>query len=100
MSGAAGTAYTIPAYTVSSNRTFILTDIMFETNDSGEGVKIMDTGSQATPTAGQEKMVFYSNPVRVTDIQNGPEFDTAISGVLIGNRALPTYSLFVGGYER
>lgn len=94
MSAAGGTGYSIPAYTVSTNRTFVLTDVMFETNDGGEGLKLMDTASQATPTAGQEKIVFYSNPVRITNMTNGPEFGTAVSGVLVGNRALPTYSLY------
>lgn len=52
----------------------------------------MNNITPLSPTAGTEKMVFYSNPVRLTDIQNGSEFSSNVSGVLIGNRALPTYS--------
>jgi len=101
MSAAAGTGYSVTVYSVTSNRTFILTDLMFETNDSGEGLKLLDNaGSVASPTAGTEKIVFYSNPVRITDIQNGPEFENNVGAVLIGNRALPTYTVFVGGFER
>ena len=100
LSISAGTAYTVPSYEVTSNRTFILTDVIFSTNDPGEGVTIYDSASQATPTAAQTKMILYGNPHSITNIQNGPEFEVAVGGALIGNRALMTYALAVGGYER
>lgn len=100
MSIAAGTAYSVNVYSVSTNRTFILTDLVFETNDSGEGVIIYDGASAATPTSGTEKLKFYSNPVQLTDIQNGPEFGTGVTASLVGNRALPTFALWCGGFER
>lgn len=100
MSVAAGTAYSVNVYSITTSRTFILTDLLFETNDGGEGVIIYDGASAATPTAGTEKLKFYSNPVRLTDIQNGPEFTTGVAAAMVGNRALPTFSVWVGGFER
>lgn len=42
MTAAGGTNYSQIAYSVTSNRTFVLTDIVFETTDSGEGLKLLD----------------------------------------------------------
>lgn len=110
LSASAGTGYTIPALTVTSGRTFIMTDLVFSTNfwsytlrcvnDGGEGVRIYDSASQATPTAAQMKLMLNGNPHIITDMQNGPEFAVAVGAELVGNRALPTYAIFVGGYER
>lgn len=101
MSAAAGTAYSVPVYSVSSGRSFILTDIIIEALDSGEGYTIFDGASAASPTAGTEKLRFIGNPVHVTDIENGPEFST---GVTIrsdsGIRACSANVCWVGGFER
>ena len=98
LTAAAGTAYSQQVYTVSSNRTFIMTGLHFSTNDSGEGLKIYDGASAATPTAGTEKLIIHGNPYTMTDIE--VEFSTGVAASLIGNRALPTYSLTVWGFER
>lgn len=100
-SAAAGTAYSVTVYQVSTNRTFILTDLLIETTDQGTPYTIFDGLSAAAPTAGQEKMKFYSVPVRLTDIQNGPEFSTGLSiRSDSGLQACSAYVCWVGGYER
>lgn len=100
LSAAAGTAYSVEVYDVSTNRTFILTDLIYSTSDTGEGVILYDGASAATPTAGTEKMKLNGNPWILTDIQNGPEFSIGVTAAIIGNRALPTYSVWCGGFER
>lgn len=98
LTAAAGTAYSQQVYAVSSNRTFILKGLHFSTNDSGEGIKIYDGASAATPTAGTEKLVLQGNPYTLTDLDI--EFNTGVSASLIGNRALMTYAVTIWGAER
>jgi hypothetical protein len=48
-------------------------------------------------------MFFTGNPVMLTNIQNGPEFRSAVSAVMYdpaSATALPTYAVWIGGYER
>lgn len=98
LTAAAGTAYSQQIYAISTNRTLILTGLHFSTSDPGEGLKIYDGASAATPTAGTEKLVISGNPYTITDLDI--EFSTGVSASLIGNRALPTYSVTMWGYER
>ncbi len=98
LTAAAGTAYSQQVYAVSTNRTFIMTGLHFSTSDSGEGIKIYDGASASVSTAGTEKLVMQGNPYTVTDLDI--EFSTGVSASLIGNRALPTYSVTVWGFER
>lgn len=103
MTAAAATSETIVVYTVSSNRSFILTDLHFDYNDSGVGITLFDSiVATASPTAAQTKMQFRGgNPVNITDLQNGPEFNLGVSCRMDdSNHALPTYAIFVGGFER
>ena len=101
LSVAAGTAYSVTVYTVSSNRSFILTDLVIESSDSGIGYTIFDGLSAATPTSGTEKLRFYSTPVRLTDIQNGAEFSTGLSiRSDSGLQACSANVCWIGGYER
>ena len=100
-SSAAGTAYSVNVYQVSSSRTFILTDIIIESSDPGIGYTIFDGLSAASPTSGTEKIRFYSTPVRLTDIQNGAEFSTGLSiRSDSGLQACSANVCWIGGYER
>lgn len=101
---AAATGETIVVYTVSTNRTLVLTDLIFSHPDSGAGLEIYDSvTATASPTAATSKMRIYQNPVILTDMRNGPEFLNGISTRLndaSGNLNLLTYSCFIGGHER
>lgn len=101
---AAASGETIVVYTVSSNRTFILTDLMFSHPDSGIGLELYDSiVATATPTAATSKMRIYGNPVQLTDIQNGLEFERGVSARTqdpSDDFPLLTYSIWIGGYER
>lgn len=98
MSAAAGTAYSVPVYTVTSGRTFILTDLIVNSNGR-EQVRIYDGASQATPTASTLKMVVDA-PFVVTDLKCGPKFDTGVSVQSVdSDHAIGTYAVWVGGYE-
>lgn len=103
MTGAAS-AETIVVYTVSSNRTFILTDLVFSHPDPGIGLEVYDSiVATATMTAATTKMRIYGNPVRLTDIQNGPEFERGVSVKTqdpSDDYPVLTYSCWIGGYER
>lgn len=103
MTAAAATSETIVVYTVSSERSFILTDLYFDYNDSGVGITLFDSiVATASPTAAQTKMQFRGgNPIKITNLTNGPEFHLGVSCRMDDvNRALPTYAIFVGGVER
>lgn len=101
---AAATSETIVVYTVSSNRTFILTDLVFTHVDTGMGLKIYDSiVATASMTAGTQKIFHVGNPVVITNLQNGPEFSLGVSALLddaAASTGLPAYSVFVGGFER
>jgi len=99
---AAASAESIVAYTVSSNRTLIVTDIAFSYSDPGAGITIYDSiVATAAQTAAQSKMKFYGNPVVMTDIQNGAEFSLGVCVAMDDpNHGLPTYAFWIGGYER
>jgi len=103
MTAAGATSESIVVYTISSNRTFILTDLYFSYNDSGVGITLFDSiVATASPTAAQTKWQFRGgNPVQITQLENGPEFSLGVSCRMDdSNHALPTYGIFVGGYER
>lgn len=101
MSAAAGTAYSVEVLQVTSGRSFILTDLLIEGSDSGEGYTLADGLSYAAVTSGTEKMKFYSNPVRLTDICNGPEFHNGVSiRSDSGLHAASAFVCWVGGFER
>lgn len=101
---AAATSETIVVYTVSSNRTFILTDLVFTHTDTGMGLKVYDSiVATASQTAGTQKLFYVGNPLVLTNLQNGPEFERGVSAMLDDTAAatgLPIYSVFVGGFER
>jgi hypothetical protein len=95
----------IAVHTVSSGRAFRLTDVMFSNSDPGMGLRLYDTTTVTTAalSAGTQKMFFTGNPVMLTNIQNGPEFRSAVSAVMYdpaSATALPTYAVWIGGYER
>jgi hypothetical protein len=99
---AAASGESIVAYTVSSNRTLVITDLAFSYSDQGAGITIYDSiVATAAQTAAQTMMRFYGNPVVITDIQNGGEFSLGVCVAMDDpNHGLPTYAFFVGGYER
>lgn len=101
MTGAAS-GESIVAYTVSSNRSLVVTDILFSHSDPGNGITIYDSiVATAAQTAAQTKMKFKGNPIVLTDIQNGPEFNLGIAVAMDDpNHGLPTYAFWIGGYER
>lgn len=99
---AAASAETIVVYTVSSNRTFIMTDMVFTYSDPGVGITIYDSiTATASPTAATSKARIYGNPIIMTDIHNGMEFSLGVSTSMDDpNHGLPTYGMWIGGYER
>jgi len=101
---AAASGESIVAYTVSSNRTMIITDMVFSYSDAGAGITIYDSivaTAVANQTAAQSKMKFYGNPVVVTNIQNGAEFSLGVCVAMDDpNHGLPTYAFWCSGYER
>ena len=105
MTAAAAANEAIAVFTVSSNRSFILTDIVFSNSDTGMGLRLYDTTTVNTAalSTGTQKMFFTGNPVILTDIQNGPEFNNAVAAVMYdpaSATALGTYQVWIGGYER
>lgn len=100
MSAAAGTGYSIPVYTVSTGRTFVLTDLIARTTEAQLTIRLYDGGSQATPTAATTKLVVDA-PFVATNIQNGPEFSTGLAAQSTHpNAALLTYAVWAGGIEK
>lgn len=89
-------------YTVSSNRTFILTDLVFTYSDPGAGIRVYDSTTEASaPTAATAKIRFHGNPVVMTDIQNGPEFERGVNVLMDDpNHAMPLQAVWIGGFER
>lgn len=104
MTAAGAANESIVVYTVSSNRTFILTDLVFSHSDTGMGLVLYDSiVATATFTAGTQKLKHFGNPVVITDLQNGPEFERGVSAQMVdpgSTTALPTYGIFIGGFER
>jgi len=98
----AATGESIVAYTVSSNRSLVVTDIAFSDSDPGAGITIYDSiVATASQTAAQTMMKFYGNPVVMTNIQNGSEFSLGVAVKMDDpNRGLSTYSFWFGGFER
>lgn len=92
----------IVAYTVSSNRTLIVTDIVFSYSDPGAGITIYDSiVATAAQTAAQTKIRLYGNPITMTSIDNGMEFSLGVCVAMDDpNHGLPTYAFWLGGYER
>ena len=100
MSAADGTGYSIPVYTVTTGRTFTLTDLIVRSHEDLEEVRIYDGASAASPTASTTKMVVDA-PSILTDIQNGPEFATGLTAQSTHpNTALVTYAVWCAGVER
>jgi len=124
------TATAVNVLTVTTGRTFVLTDLIVNgrTTDVTTPltmpiVRFYDetAGGSTAPTAALQKFAaavptrvfpsqestsggvdFMASPLIITNIQNGPEFSTAVSAASLGftHFIISAHAIWVGGIER